>query len=79
MYNLKNDLKKAKNNNSNNEGNEEAQRKMGRSSSQEAIYKSNNSYIYDEQELNNILKKFHFIILQLQNEASNQVIKNIYN
>jgi hypothetical protein len=76
LYNFKNDLKKAKHNNSNyHEGNEEAARKMGRSASQEAMYKTNNSYMYDEQELNNILKKFHYIILQLQNEASNQVLK----
>ena len=75
LYNFKNDLKKAKNSNNSNfaDGNDEAVRKMGRSASQEAMYKTNNSYVYDEQELNNILKKFHYIILQLQNEASNQV------
>jgi hypothetical protein len=75
LYNFKNDLKRAKYNNTNNfqDGNEEGQRKMGRSASQEAMYKTNSSYLYDETELNNILKKFHYIILQLQNEASNQV------
>lgn len=75
LFNFKNDLKRAKYNNTNNfqEGNEEGPRKMGRSASQEAMYKTNSSYMYDETELNNILKKFHYIILQLQNEASNQV------
>lgn len=68
---FKNDLKRARGNNY--DGNEEVMRKMIRSSSQEGPYKTNNSYMYDEQEMNNILKKFHYIILQLQNEASNQV------
>jgi len=55
-------------------------KKLGKTSSQELYRNGNisNSNLYEEQELNNILKKFHYIILQLQNEVSNQAL-TIYN